>query len=195
MKNIQNRAQPSLVHRPIFLHIPKTGGTAVFLALGHNIIYSSHCSIKVYKRSLPFFSFTRNPLDRIVSAYFYLKSSGLFGIDKKDRDKYIKDLSFEDFIHKVGENPSFYLQQIHLVPQVNFVKYEDGSINFENIGKYENLEKDFKDICLRLKLPKVELPRMNTSHHPYYKTLYNKRMINIVADVYKEDFEAFGYNY
>ena len=67
--------------KSIFIHIPKTAGTSILKSLGGWA--GDHCSYREYLQASPTkfkeyfkFCFVRNPYDRLVSTYNYLKYGG-----------------------------------------------------------------------------------------------------------------------
>jgi hypothetical protein len=66
-------------------------------------------------------------------------------------------------------------------------------VNF--LGRFEKLQDHFDDICLLLHHEPIELPKNNSSKHPYYKQIYDKEMIDIVADYCKNDIDFFKYEF
>ena len=78
-----NEKEIKSVKVPVHIHIPKTGGfSARKITLKHNPAQTHHWHTRVSKyahlpRSTHFlFTFTRNPHDRLVSAYTYLRKGG-----------------------------------------------------------------------------------------------------------------------
>jgi hypothetical protein len=66
------------------VHVPKTAGVAISLALFGNLA-GEHASIRDYQTIYPKsvferyvrFTFVRNPWDRLLSAFSFLKSGGM----------------------------------------------------------------------------------------------------------------------
>lgn len=62
------------------------------------------------------------------------------------------------------------------------------------IGKYENLNETFDFICGMLGV-RTELPNLRQGSGINYRGAYNSEMVDIVANVYKRDIEAFSYSF
>ncbi len=63
------------------------------------------------------------------------------------------------------------------------------------IGQVENINEDFKTVCNLLNIPFSILPHKNQNKDSiYYSKHYDKETLNLVREIYKKDFEAFGYN-
>src|SRR5258707_7699115 len=81
--------------RCIFIHIPKTAGTSLSQALFGR--HSRHIPYIEYEKGNPRkfrqyfkFTFVRNPWDRLVSTYFFLKQGGLAPADPRWADQQLR---------------------------------------------------------------------------------------------------------
>jgi hypothetical protein len=193
----------------IFCHIPKTGGTSINAAFGWSFFYRTPSSYrnlaigtehKITDKCLHLncfiFAFVRNPYDRFVSYYNYLKNKGgMFGDifwEPHDMAEHNKNL--------IGEtkNISEFLRQENLekkmmeqdpsaiVPQ--HVWLPNGA---DFIGKLENLDNDFKTLTNILKKD-LDLPHVNKSIKE--ATELDKEEKQIIYEFYKRDFELYGYD-
>jgi hypothetical protein len=188
----------------IFIHIPKTGGISVSKSLFGNLA-GGHRKLEIYqivftKREFNNyfkFTFVRNPWDRLVSAYFYMKKGGTNDRDRIWAEQNLSNYYDFDIFVKNWINRENIETCIHFVPQYSFV-CEPGSssprVNF--IGYFEHLQEDFCYISKKLGL--------NTSLFHYNKTMANKidyrsfyseATRKIVAEVYRRDIEIFGYDF
>jgi hypothetical protein len=79
--------------------------------------------------------------------------------------------------------------------QKNFIYDDNDEILVDFVGRFENLQEDFNEICLRLEIPEVRLPFENRSKHRHYKEYYNQHTIQLVGDAYKEDIELLHYDF
>lgn len=166
----------------IFCHIPKTGGTSIKKVLG---IKTGHSVFDKTKSDKFSFTFVRNPYNRFLSAYFYLKEGGLGHQDKLDKEKYIGDSDLDDFIKNKLRNS---INQQHFRPQSDYIP---NGVDF--IGKIENMQEDFDRLCEIIGVNKIELPCENkTSDYSRYHLTEEQK--EIVYDVYKHDFDKFGYD-
>jgi len=78
-------------YKTIFVHIPKNAGTSIKAFFGNKEFYHKHKAIKEIKNENPEiynsyrkFTVVRNPYDRMVSWYFYLKRA--MGIEQSRGD-------------------------------------------------------------------------------------------------------------
>ena len=188
----------------IFIHIPKTAGTSVERA-----IFKTDHWLVGHRKALDYvkfdeekfhsyfsFAFVRNPFDRIVSAFHYLKQGGGNTIDKNFADEHLKDcLDFRSFILAL-KNDTFkekILSWMHFVPQYIYVCDEDKNILVDFLGKFESLEEDFSRL-LELLNRKEDLSKANKSKHLSFKKYYDDMAFAVVKELYKDDFELFDYN-
>ncbi|XAK38146.1 sulfotransferase family 2 domain-containing protein [Campylobacter coli] len=138
----------------------------------------------------------RNPYDRVVSAYHYLKKGGGNKNDEKWASKNIyKYNSFEEFVLALEdlEIQNKILNWMHFTPQYKFLCDSEKNILVNFVGKFENLEEDFKKI-LKILSRKDKLIHINKSLHANYKKYYNDAMYKIIRDIYRDDFEIFDYD-
>jgi chondroitin 4-sulfotransferase 11 len=124
------------------------------------------------------FGFVRNPFDKLVSAYaytlnWYLENEPNSSYCPKDFKTWVKTLDVND---KYG----------------NQYPYVEGC---DFIGRFENLENDFKRICDRIGIPMQKLPHHNKTDHKHYTEYYDDETRQIVAEKYAKDIEYFGYEF
>jgi hypothetical protein len=183
--------------RCIFIHIPKTGGTSVARSLFGEA--SRHLTYVEYQRANPEkfrrfikFSFVRNPWDRLVSTFFFLKGGGLNEIDRAWAQETLARFDgFDDFV-RVWLNPMTAASWVHFRPQSDFILDSGGNVMVDFVGRYERLSEDYALVASRLgKGP--HLPLVNRSAHDQYAAYYTLDTREIVASVYARDVAAFGY--
>lgn len=175
---------------PVHIHIPKTGGYSVRdITLKYNPAQTNHWHTRVSRYAhLPrlthfLFTFTRNPHDRLVSAYTYLRKGGR---NKNDLAKgKTLPADFKTFVmdHLKGD-----LNWWHFRPMTFYV---NGDVDF--IGRFENLNEDFNYVCDQCSMPACELPHLNNTKHHHYMDYYDDETFSCVKEIYQKDFETFGY--
>ena len=201
-----------------FIWIPKTAGTSMWDALSGGvkpILFTpkdveyefAHCGLATFGHqsylqlvaanyiSQEFhenafkFCFVRNPFDRTVSIYQYLKKTGDLhpNTSFKAFCYLVKDQAFDGlglFNHR-GLS--------HCNLQTSWITDEEGHLFVDFIGRFEDLEKDFNHICKHLGISS-SLPHLNKSLKSGYHSFYDEEeCIRIVQDVYARDFEELGY--
>ena len=132
------------------------------------------------------FGFVRNPYDRLYSTYINLKYEGhLWATALKAKR------TFEEFV--LDFEGSKYSDYIHLQPQINYL-INGESIGLDYVGRFENLNDDFRDIEKILGLSHVKLKKERYSRtYPLDPKFYTNSMRGVVCEIYGEDFERFGY--
>ncbi|MBO9483083.1 sulfotransferase family 2 domain-containing protein [Salinisphaera sp. G21_0] len=181
----------------IYIHIPKAAGSSVGMALfgtdkpGHYPIKDFEWENEKKFNKYYKFTFVRNPYSRLESAFFYLKEGGKSDRDKEFSRKFIsKYKSFEDFITNGLQEDSI-KNWIHFIPQCDFLINHDGLIDVDFIGKLENIEIDFIEVCEKLNIKRSLCFENRTKQKK--SVLYTKNMKEIVNTIYKNDFELLGY--
>ena len=134
------------------------------------------------------FTFVRNPWERFLSEYFYIKKVG--GCSCEDFDK--KYSTFKHFVINNGIKCCYYA---HDFPQIDFVFNSNHGKLTNFVGRCEDMQYDFDYICGKLKIPKVKLPHRNPTKHKHYTEYYDDETRSIVAEKYAKDIEYFGYEF
>ena len=208
----------SLSHRFLFVHVPKTGGFSIREALqpyasrpdrylvnrmldrvGIHVNhwgppamrrFRRHASARQAQHHLPRaafdelykFAFVRNPWDRMVSFYHYVLS-------RPDHHRHEQVKSLPDFEHYLR-----YEARRGKESQKDLLVDRHGNVLVDFVGRYESLQEDFA--YLRAKLLVVcKLEHHNRSKHRDYRQYYNSRTVNLVAELFQEDIELFGYTF
>ncbi|MFG5086309.1 sulfotransferase family protein [Campylobacter lari] len=191
-------------YKCIFIHVPKVAGSSIERVIyqtdrwlvGH-VKASDYVKLDRNKFENYFsFGFVRNPYDRVVSAYHYLRSGGGNLVDETwAKENIYKYNSFEEFVLNLQNNDEQIkiLNWMHFIPQHKYLCDDEKSILVNFVGKFENLEEDFKTI-LKVLNRKEKLIHINKSNHTNYKNYYNDAMYKIVREIYRNDFEVFDYD-
>ncbi len=209
----------------IFVHVPKTAGQSieqVFLdALGRTwetrapllmrynpdpglgppllshlkareFVLHGHVTPETFQEYFTF-GFVRNPWDRMVSLYKQFGYEGKCGF---------KNFMRNTFTHDISRTKYWFV-----CPQVEYLHDDQGDLLVDFIGRYENLENDFKKIRKVLGLPHVQLPHVNDSQKKIknmeakpeprvdWREYYDNECIDFVAMFYKKDIECFNYDF
>ena len=140
------------------------------------------------------FTFVRNPFDRLVSTYENKYHQTLYEYDAFFYNNYLygflkDDRGFDNYVKRVCMIPDMLLEK-HLYPQHYYV-YENNKTLVDFIGKYENLDDEFKTIQEKYDL--FPLPHINKSNRHDYRDYYTLQTAKMVYKKYKKDFKYFGY--
>ncbi len=128
------------------------------------------------------FAIVRNPWDWQVSLYTFMR---------QDKNHYQHELaqSFRNFDEYLNWRCSY---EVHY--QKDFVYSKDGAQLVDFIGRYENLERDFSIICSRIGVC-TSLPKLNVSKTRHYRTYYNDKTVQMVANTFAPDIQLFGHDF
>ena len=193
-----------------FLHIPKCAGNQLnklFFSYGHRSILEIQKS-NIYNEKLKIFTIVRNPYDRFISAYFYLKQNGAF--DKKNKQLYndfinIKSIEelilllFNDFkkypINFTRITTNSFLNIIHFRPMYTFVCDNELKLLVNDILKFENLEYQINLLFKKYNINKqfIKTNSSKRKHFMYYFNQLNKDYIDKFNEIYDSDFKLFNY--
>ena len=208
----------SFDHNFLFVHIPKTGGTSIRNALApfaveplsyrHNRVltrfgintnvllgnyqsyrYRKHAEISTPYRCIPSdvfdglfkFSFVRNPWDLLVSNYSYI-------LNHSDHKRYqrVSKLTFPEFVEfAAGKGIGF---------QKRSISDASGNLLVDRVGYFESMKSDFDEMTDRLMIV-AELPHLNHVPRADYRDFYDAKTRDRVAEIYRDDIEAFEYEF
>jgi len=168
----------------VYIHIPKNSGKYIRNKIPEKNIIKSYWNVKnefdlahipymlrnnyiKNDKEITYFSYSRNPYHRLISAFFYLNPHktpcDFIDFCKNILPKYNFDLSFCSNI-------------IHYYPQYLFVCNDDFTLSI-NVIKLEKLKYD-----------DLKLKTYNLFQY------YNLETLMIVERIYSKDFELFHYN-
>lgn len=181
----------------IFIHIPKNAGTSISTAIyGRGL---AHYRASFYRQldpafydSLPSFAILRDPIDRFLSAYFFVKNGGGDMIDLYpswikiyDRNG-IDNLNIDEFIALHQSMTQRYRRLDYVLrPQHEFVVNDDGHVIVDHLfimGRHDEALKGFLDSH------GIEhVPRLNTTARRSITLSYDQ--VDAIRDLYRLDFE------
>jgi hypothetical protein len=202
-------------HRFIFVHVPKAAGTSIARVLcqldGNNPDVVSPVtrhetlgqllgrwrgtfgeSQDGEHRSAYFvFGFVRNPWERVASLYRYL-------VERRPRQEIATVSSFRDFIEQAGTGVPWIRGLHSMRTQVDFFRTEPGShLRADFVGHFESLREDLSSAMTKLRIAGFEVPHENRTSNADrdYRPEFSDRTADIVASLFREDIETFGYDF
>ena len=135
------------------------------------------------------FAFVRNPWDKVVSQFHYLKTRPMLrrymGVGRWG--------TFNKYVRVLGENSGCHVQSY---VQGSFLTNAAGDSLVDFVGRFENLQADFDFVAQKIGLMHQTLPHSTKSERrkPYVE-YYNAKTRAIVADIYQADIQQFGYEF
>lgn len=107
-------------------------------------------------------------------------------------------ITFEVFLRWMKDSSSYYTKNEHWAPQVALLRYPE--VEYDIIGRFEELELDAQRILSAMKCDRLfpsnkelQFAPVPTSARSKIKHYYDSRCYELVNNIYKADFLAFGY--
>jgi hypothetical protein len=190
----------------VFIHIPKAAGTSINQALYGRFMGHVHASDverwgSTQLLALPAFAVTRNPWDRLVSAYrFARRGSGIGGeiqaaVSRPEQYRIPQFETFESFVRTwLAQRDVTTLDGI-FQPQCLFVCDAAGKPLVDHLGRVDKLN-DTYDFIRKSIGGFDPIERTNLSGEMVdYRTYYTAELAEIVGRIYEEDVALFGYDF
>jgi len=198
----------------IFIHIPRTAGFSVRQSLQpwvdhQNLDFSQarweqdypHYTTREVRQIVGEerfeeyfkFAFVRNPWDRVLSRYLYLrKFNDRPNQPLNPRGYYAPGtLSFLGWLK--GSEPHG-VHPLDLRPQKEWLIDDSGHTVVDCIGRFETLAADFESICQHIDLSLV-LPHVNRSDHGHYREYYDQEGRDFVARIFGDYIKTWAYKF
>jgi hypothetical protein len=197
-----------------FIHIPRTGGTALTQAVAPHVcaelgnawypktqeegragwqgkFHTTHMHSRIveepsYRRDYFTFSIVRNPWDRVVSLW----------------KRYNKGRTMKDFLLDIRDSDKATAARCLRWNQVDWLVGKEGKhtvVDF--VCRTERLEKGVEFVCGEVGLPPLKLLRFNTykwhtgDERTRFDLFEDFETINIAAKIYARDIKAYGYDF
>lgn len=124
------------------------------------------------------FCVERNPWDKVISYYYFLKS----------RTKSFRKKSLNSFIHSECAYRCS-----------NYERYTiNGSIAVNRILRFENLQQEFNDVCKTLGIAPLNLPRAKVNGQrpdEHYRELIGPKEKNMIAKAFEMEIDLLEYKF
>ncbi len=211
----------SQAHNYIFVHIPKTGGTSLALALeqrvgGDDILLGDtpkarkrrrrvkdvKAAGRLWKhstlRDIPglvseadieaarVFTLVRNPWDRIVSYYHWLREQSF----QHAAVGLARDLEFSAFL-----NHPQTVASLKASPYRSYVTQSDGREHCDLYLRLEHIDEDLPQLEALVDLKLGAMPHENRSERGDYRRIYSDPDRDLVAEIAADDIARFGYDF
>lgn len=206
----QKNVQRIYLHRSIklyrekgllFIHIPKSAGTTVARSIlgrraGHFTASEILNEIGLEEFNSMFsFSVVRNPFDRLASAYHYARQGGGSEGSVRKLKAYNSEAfsSFQSFVKNWLVNQDLTQTPIIFRPQYLFVCNELDDVLVQYIAHAEELD-ELSDMLKKSVHISADFNQLNTTARRHYTEYYTEELSEIVYNLYRKDFELFGYS-
>lgn len=206
----------------IFVHIPKCAGSSIKRLLRgvnnlsfkhdgwhHSVGFLIEALKKENKDPSQYFKFciSRNPYDRLVSAFSYTFDKVINKNDYHWRqykkaypviEKHItpesKIESFQKFIQSDDFARMFKgdLLPVHFRPQFSFISVNN-ELQMDHIGRLEDMDSTLTLLEEKININRAKI-HANATVHDSYKRFYNDHCIEKAIEFYKEDFINLEYS-
>ena len=190
----------------VFVHIPKAAGTSINEAIFGR--FMGHVRARDIDRwgsdrlkALPCFAVTRNPWDRLVSAYrFARRGRGVGGarqawVWRPEQYQVPEFATFDSFVKDwLAPRDIARLDPI-FQPQSQYTCDAEGTLLVDHVGKLENLAPTIDFVAARAG-QKLAVPQANRSGERVdYRSFYSPELADVVGCIYAEDIHRFGYGF
>ncbi|MEO1434685.1 MAG: sulfotransferase family 2 domain-containing protein [Bacteroidota bacterium] len=129
------------------------------------------------------FAFVRNPWDWQLSLYHYILKH-----PENPDHPVVQGLSgFGDYVRWRVDG------RVRLLS--DFVDDRSGMQIVNFIGRFEHLQPDFKQVCLELSLPQMDLPHLNRGGQRDFRASYTDSTAALFEHAYQRDILRFGYEF
>ena len=198
-------------HRFIYVHIPRTGGTSVEIALAacsrSPVAMTAHqCTVLPHKHATAAelraivgaeweryfrFSVVRNPCARMASDYYFFQQAGpALYPEFSPRERALTDAALRlDFNQWLREGA-----EVLNLCQLDYLTDERGVVIVDHVCRLETLADDFARVCRRLGVT-AALPRLNTVRRPPTAEVYDDQSVRLIERWCAADIERFGYTF
>lgn len=189
----------------VFIHVPKAAGTSINQALfGQFMGHMGAADVERWGskrlRALPRFAVVRNPWDRLLSAYHFVKRGRGIGdaVTKVRNPEQYRRPEFDSFERFVREWLSvrdvdtldFVFRQ-----QWRFVCDRHRNVLVDHIGRVEDLAPTHAFLDEKLDRS-VQFERHNRSGlEAGYRSHYTPALAALVGEIYRDDLDLFGYRF
>lgn len=180
----------------LFFHIPRSAGTSVATSLyGKSIL---HVKASQYQKMFPkhfdectTFSIFRDPVDRFLSSFKFIKSAGSKHLDIDYQELYSTKVfsTPSTFLRFLVDNPDkIYIDNV-FHPQCDFIISNEGNLLVDHVFHFSNLS-EVEDFIRRQKT-NFCLPLSNSSSYKFSSTSLSCEDHACLNYLYKADFNFF----
>jgi hypothetical protein len=141
------------------------------------------------------FAFIRNPFERLVSFYHFYKTKQFQQWRPNHKmTKEVNSYTFSEWVQHRKVQQKSKKVPIFKLPQTHWTDAGENQL-VDYIGRYENIEEDYKYVLDKLKIKYEPLPLYNKSYHNSCDEYYDDYTISVAKWWYKSDIDRFNYTY
>jgi hypothetical protein len=189
----------------VFIHVPKVAGTSFNLALyGQWMGHSRARDVKRWTpadvRKLPSFALTRNPWDRLVSAYrFAARGRGIGGGFeatpwRPDQYRIPEFETFERFVTEWLVKKHVWVDPV-FQPQSTWICDRQGKSLVDHVGRLDDLRPTLAFLKEQLgRVPDIKEGN-RSGERVDYRSYYTPELARLVERIYQQDVNNFGYRF
>ncbi|WP_223788457.1 sulfotransferase family 2 domain-containing protein [Marinicella meishanensis] len=156
----------------------------------HNYAFRKHAVLAEAEASMPAdlfqtyfkFAIVRNPWERLVSEFEYIKTK-----PKHSRHKKLSNMTFAEYIEYQSRRPAAH--------QVKALQLKNGQLGCDFVGKLETLPQSLSVVAAKTGLDFSALPHVNQVQRRDYRSYYQDDMAARVGELWQADVEAFQYTF
>ena len=186
-----------------FLHVPKTGGTALVKALDleHTGYHDGWWDYPGETKDYCTFAVVREPLARFVSQYNYAMSQETVWHKQGTQHEYpdlqaLREMTLLEVVDDLRKPlQKRLLKECGWWTQSQFIFNHQEDLQCDYLLRYEELEADLAVMLRRQNLKPISIPPSNVSQKTITRgdLLVNKQFLERFVSVYDRDFELLGY--
>lgn len=180
---------------PLFIHVPKCGGTSVRAMLGEDRYFGHQSS-----RNLRFlmhskfdqaykFAVVRDPVERFLSAVSYLSTNAISSRDAWINKRLIKGREINAVVDSMASNPVYrkmVMASRSIWPQSYFLCDNKGHVLVNEVIPFRNIEHGVNSV-LRQHGIKTPVPHLNASHRKPVELSEDR--IDFIRQMYAADYK------
>lgn len=191
----------------ILIGIPKTGcKSLVYLLKDFQIEYlplQCHCGYNYIKKNYndtdyKYIVTIRNPWDRMVSYYHYLRQNNGLYSEFYTLSSMVKHISFFEYVDIIISGDNFFKTELQIMTNNNqwsFITNNKNEVVVDYVFKLENIQNDISEFLKNNGIEDRTILKLNTSKRGHYREYYNDEYIDKVYQFDKELIEKYNYTY
>lgn len=179
--------------RLLLIHVPKAAGTSIHMALygralGHDSLATWQDNYPRSMAGIRTAAVVRDPVDRFLSAFHYLKRGGINAHDAEFAGRFLAPYTTAGDLADVIERPNvrrwLLHEGYHFRAQVDFLRDRSGRVRIDHLFAYERLDEAAARLSELIGRP-VRLPHLNQTARA--ESTLTDRQRTLVLTTYAED--------